>query len=340
MSGGLGFNSWHETSNFRPPKTPGSSAGYDSHREPSCTLREARRVTVPAAPLLENTAAVIVTYQPEPGFAEHLEQLLTQFDGVFLVDNSGVGSTPMEFEHARLRRLDNRTNLGLGVALNQGCKMALDAGYEWVVTLDQDSVLDSEFLPAMIGAWARGSTRPVLLGCNYFSASRGAHKLTPDPDAAPLPLTTVITSGTLMHLASWHSIGGFREDFFIDAIDHELCLRARSAGFTVALFPGLMMQHSIGDQYDSGNWLGRWRPYRHSPLRDFTNARNTTRVLLEYFWREPFWCLRRTLGLVAELLAVLVFESQKWRRLQCFMVGVGHGISGNMGPLPEFVVNE
>jgi rhamnosyltransferase len=179
--------------------------------------------------------------------------------------------------------------------------------------------------------------RPVLLGCNYYSVSRRTHKVLPDAAAAPLPVTTVITSGTLMHLATWHSLGRFREAFYIDAIDHEICLRARSAGCAVALYRGPMMRHSIGEEYSSGNWLGRLRPYRHNPLRDYTNARNTTRLLLEYLWREPGWCLRRSLGFTAEVLAVLVFESSKLHRLKCLVVGIGHGITGNMGVLPEFV---
>ena len=291
---------------------------------------------VPAAPRVQTTAAVIVSYQPDSEFEAHLQQLLSQFDAVFLVDNSGAGASA-GLTHPRLHFQGNDINRGLGVALNQGCQLALDAGYEWVVTLDQDSRLEADFVPAMITAWSRSSACPVLLGCNYFSISRGIHKITADPAAAPIPVATVITSGTLMHLGSWHSLGGFREEFFIDGIDHEICLRARSVGCRIALYPGSMMRHSIGEEYDSGSWLGRLRPYPHSPLRDYTNARNTTRLLLEYVWREPRWCLRRSLGFAAELLAVLVFETNKLLRLKCLVVGIGHGIAAKLDRFPEFV---
>lgn len=293
-------------------------------------------VTVPSAPSVENTAAVIVSYRPDAEFEAHLRQLLLQFDAVFLVDNTGPGA-PDVFAHPHLHYHPNASNLGLGVALNQGCRMALDAGYEWVVTLDQDSRLEPDFVSVMVGAWSRSAARPVLLGCNYYSVSRRTYKVAPDAAAVPLPVANVITSGTLMHLASWRSLGGFREEFYIDAIDHEICLRARGAGCAIALYPGCMMSHSIGEEYSSGNWLGRLRPYRHSPLRDYTNARNTTRLLLEYLWREPRWCLRRSLGFTAEVLAVLVFETSKLYRLKCLAVGIAHGISDRMGALPEFV---
>jgi rhamnosyltransferase len=285
---------------------------------------------------VENTAAVIVSYQPDVEFDTHLQQLLVLFDAVFLVDNTGPGA-PAMVVHPRLHCLLNESNVGLGAALNQGCQMALDGGYEWVVTLDQDSRLEPDFVPAMVTAWSRSSACPVLLGCNYYSVSRGTWKMIPDAAAAPLSVASVITSGTLMHLGSWHSLGGFREDFFIDAIDHEICLRARGAGCAIGLYPGSMMRHSIGEEYSSGSWLGRLRPYRHSPLRDYTNARNTTRLLLDYLWREPRWCLRRSLGFTAEVLAVLVFETNKLLRLKCLLVGIGHGAVGRMGSLPEFV---
>ncbi|MCX2982538.1 glycosyltransferase [Halieaceae bacterium IMCC14734] len=332
----VGFNSGHEIYASSSLGDFGSRWRGPGYPSPFLRPLEALRMTVAAAPSVQTTAAVIVSYQPDSEFDAHLQLLLSEFDAVFLVDNTGAGAGHI-VTHPRLHFHSNDINQGLGVALNQGCQLALDAGYEWVVTLDQDSRLEVDFVPMMIAAWSRSSVCPVLLGCNYFSVSRGLHKITADSAAAPIPVATVITSGTLMHLDSWRSLGGFREEFFIDGIDHEICLRARNAGCLVALYPGSMMRHSIGEEYDSGSWLGGMRPYRHSPLRDYTNARNTTRLLLEYVLREPRWCLRRSLGFAAELLAVLVFETNKLRRLKCLVFGIGHGIAGKMDDFPEFV---
>lgn len=293
-----------------------------------------------APPSRADTALVVVTFHPDEGFASRLVVALAQFEAVFLVDNTASVAEPaFSEEHPRLHRQNNSQNAGLGVALNQGCRAAVAAGFEWVVTLDQDTQLDPCFLEAMIQAWRASEERPALLGCNYLSVSRGRYKIRFNGDKALRSVKTVITSGTLMHLATWSSLGGFREDFFIDAIDHEICLRARGAGFHVAIYPEPLMEHVIGTPSAHDSIIGAMLPYSHSPLRNYTNARNTTCVLLQYSLREPLWSLRRMAGLTAELLAIAVLEKNKRQRLLLFFKGVGHGLTRRMGPFPGDISN-
>ena len=138
-----------------------------------------------------------------------------------------------------------------------------------------------------------------------------------------------------MYLPAWRDLGRFREDFFIDAIDHEFCLRARQAGYRVGvnLFPS--MDHKIGFALPHDDWVARIIPYRHHPVRKYTIARNTLRLILEYAFREPSWSLRRTTSLIVELLSIIFLEPEKGRRLRAFLHGLRDGWRNRMGPIPS-----
>ena len=248
-------------------------------------------------PSANNTALVIVTYEPDAEFPQRLRIAAAQFPLTVLVDNTAAESPGLPGTDAdKLRVLRNHGNPGLGIALNQGCEAALDSGFEWVVTLDQDSLLAPEFLQGMLLAWHQCGDAPAILGSNYFSVSRDAYKIAPGQGASTVAAKTVITSGSLVHLGTWNGLGRFREDYFIDAIDHEFCLRLRGAGFPVRISCQSLMRHTIGDELSYSGWLRRLAPFSHSPLRKYTTARNSLRTMLEYGRQEPLWCIRKVFG--------------------------------------------
>src|SRR4030095_5315976 len=69
-----------------------------------------------------------------------------------------------------------------------------------------------------------------------------------DEPGASIERRTVITSGTLLSLNAYDAIGRFRDDFFIDGIDHEYCLRARAKRYRILLMLAPLLVHSIGER--------------------------------------------------------------------------------------------
>ena len=63
-----------------------------------------------------------------------------------------------------------------------------------------------------------------------------------------------------------------REDFFIDALDIEWCLRAKSLGYEVAMTNKAMMKHSIGEEANN-------KIEGHSPFREFYICRNSIAMI-------------------------------------------------------------
>jgi rhamnosyltransferase len=145
-------------------------------------------------------------------------------------------------------------NRGLGVAYNAIADIARRAGAGFVALFDQDSLPDA----AMIGQL--GVSFAALAAAGHRPAAIGPHPIEGDgvpfklpllgPPLAlignPAPIKFIISSGTLLSLAALGDVGGFREDFFIDVIDIEWCLRARSKGLSIWVATAVGMPHSLG----------------------------------------------------------------------------------------------
>lgn len=291
-------------------------------------------------PTRDNTCAVIVTYHPDDGLPERLKQVEAQFPLVIVVDN---GSRPSTVE--MLRRLsrsphvtlvENPNNLGIAAALNQGVDLASREGFQWIVTLDQDTAIHAGFLAALFDVHLKSGGGDVLIGSNYWNAQKKRNFVQcKDPCAIFQERKTLITSGTLVPLSLFKNIGLFREDYFIDSVDHEFSLRARAHGFRLLISCHPLMNHSIGIGFEQASRLRQLLSLNHSSARKYFIARNSIATAKTYFLREPVWSIRQGVQLLAILLSILLFEEEKLKQSKAFMVGAAHGIIGKMGPIEK-----
>ena len=59
-------------------------------------------------------------------------------------------------------------------------------------------------------------------------------------------MSFVISSGSLVDVERAASVGPFRADYFIDAIDLEWCFRANACGFSIWIANEVTMDHRLG----------------------------------------------------------------------------------------------
>jgi len=280
--------------------------------------------------------AVVVTYFPDVEFNARLQLLLPQVAKVVVIDN-----TPEESAAARLKKtfqempkvllIENRINAGISIALNQGLEYASKEGYEWILTLDQDTQCHPDMVDTLLKVSKACKPEPMVVGGNYLDPQNNRTKVRTGEDGDFLEQKTVITSGSLVDVRLAKAIGGFREDYFIDQVDHEFCLRARAHGYKVVISCKPVMTHSVGR---SG---GVRLPFlgvlpNHPPLRKYYIARNSVVTIAQYWRREPAWCLRRLVRLVFGLGYMAVLEENRSAKVRAFIAGIADGMFHRLGP--------
>jgi len=139
----------------------------------------------------------------------------------------------------------------------------------------------------------------------------------------------------LVPLSLFKAIGLFREDYFIDSVDHEFCLRARAHGCRILISCRPVMEHNIGAHVVNASRLRQFMSFNHSPARKYFIARNTIATVKLYFFQEPLWSMRQGWRLLSDFASILLFENEKLKKAEAFMVGAIHGIIGRTGRIEE-----
>jgi rhamnosyltransferase len=286
-----------------------------------------------------NIYVVIVTYYPEIERLTRICSILEQNKAnVILVDNSEECIITNLSSNENISIIPLFFNSGIAHAQNVGINEALTCGAEIIVFFDQDSEIEHNFLQTLIS--------PIIVGKPMVVApvsidSKSGNEYTPfkfskfgllkevyrREESNPYPVDVVISSGTAATKEVFGIAGLMDEDFFIDVVDSDWCIRCRAKGIPIFINPKSIMKHSIGIANVN---LGIIKTLIHSPSRTYYKTRN------------PFLFLRKKnvpslLG-IKEILAALIHQffqlfyvDNKKAYLKSYICAIYDGITGVKG---------
>ena len=275
-------------------------------------------------------AALVILFNPDDSVFDNLQSYNERFERLYVIDNSEQSSESVLRAIKSLtnvRYFSNDGNQGIANALNVGAAQASKDGYEWVLTMDQDSSFEPKTLIKYLqcASMFKNSPSIAIMAPNFLA---GPVKTTSCLYSLRL---TVIASGNLLNLAVYKILGGFNEALFIDEVDHDYCLRANRAGFTVVQFDDIALSHQIGAAVKFSFGSIRRSRTVHSPIRHYYIARNFLYIFFKYRREFPAYVYWRLLKVARTLLFVLLFGPHKLERLKYILVGMFHYSKSQMG---------
>ena len=150
----------------------------------------------------------------------------------------------------------------------------------------------------------------AVIGSNYLDPTLVRPFLEFDSQEARSwqEVKTTITSGSLVSLPAFGTIGPFREELFIDGIDFDYCLRARSLGFEIIITCKPLMQHGIGAATRHRLPWKTTGTSNHLAIRRYYMSRNQLVLVREYFWKEPAWATLTLYRRLKDLILLCFFR--------------------------------
>lgn len=298
----------------------------------------------------DTLCAVIVTFHPT--LAElhaGIQAVWNQVGQVLLVDNSPTDDNDAVTGYADLpvAKLMLGENLGVASAQNRGIEWAKEHGFSHVLLMDQDSVASDDMVEKLgqaLGELTRKGIRVAAVGPALHDGRDGTpvhfavrrHVLMGRYFGAGDEVVEVeylISSGSLIPLASIATIGLLEDGLFIEYVDIEWCLRAKAKGYSCYGVCGAVLNHNMGDTAITSPWLLGRRFQIYTPFRFYYQFRNAISL-----------CRRRYVPLYVSLhifvihmcvrfaLSMLILPS-KMRIITMVTMGIWHGVTGKSGPL-------
>jgi len=228
---------------------------------------------------------VVILYHPDTNaLLAHLRSYLPVLDHLLLLDNSESPNLALEEalnnESPNIQYQYFGENRGIAERLNQAIETAQSLGYQYLLTMDQDT----GFQPGQMQLYWQKVQETQLDKVVQFGANCQPEFTPIHP--SPIETNNLITSGTILNLSHIDQIGLFDEALFIDFVDTEFSFRVVEKGYKNLLFADIVLEHRIGflKQGRSLKNLKSSARILHAPIRVYYILRNGLALL----FRSPY----------------------------------------------------
>lgn len=286
----------------------------DSTESEATARGDERTGTVDPSPPAPAVAIVVLTWENYEETADCLDSLRSvDYENyrVVVVDNgSEDGSLErLRQEYGWCEFVVNDENLGFARGNNVGISYALDTGADYVLLLNDDTIVQPDFLTPLVDTMERYDKVAAVGGVNLLPDSGKVHnagyvfhpwlaaksELHREPVSdEPYPVDFVQSCLILLNPAFLEEIGLLNEQYFIGMDDVDLAWKARSKGWKVLVTPDSRIYHRVGETGSS------------SPFSVYHKTRNKLQ------FAEENLSFPRRLPLYLSLLAYRFLQSISW----------------------------
>lgn len=260
--------------------------------------------------------SVVVTFFPEEDLLrKNVSAFIDHVDKVLVWEN-----TPKEeklkyrfIQHKKVEYCGDGAN-SISHALNSAWHYAQENGYDYLLTMDQDSVWENFqlFLKKTIysenapeGIWT-----PLVI----------ERELNSDYEKIFQP----ITSGMLIRIDLLNMIGGWNELFTIDNVDDEFSLRSHKIGCDFYIVRGTRMKQNFGEP-ETANFCGY--PIvltNYTPKRLYHIFRNL--VVLIRMYPEQKYIKNNFVSWIKRIFFIVCYEKEKFNKIKSILSGIKSGM--------------
>ena len=256
---------------------------------------------------------VVVWYNPGIQEVNNIKSYLYKLDKLFVVDNSIKNNKSLlsRLDNAlNVKYISNGDNVGIAKALNIGCKSAIEEGYDWILTMDQDS----EFEYMMMEKY-KANVETMIKNNNHIAIFAPVTDIIEGNKYGYV--NRVITSGNILNLNAYETVDGFDDNLFIDEVDHDMCFKLIEGGYKIYQFTDIKLKHKLGDSKKVKILNRSFMAMNHNYIRKYYIVRNRCIIKNRY----PEYTKQYLKVNIKDLLKVILVEDDKLRKIRYMIKG-------------------
>ena len=268
--------------------------------------------------------AGIVMYNPEEKrLYENIKELAKQVDDIILVDNASENIKRVLFKmpdevKARINCIQNKENQGIAMALKQIMDYAKKNNYEWVLTLDQDSIIEHGLIEKYCEVACLEEYQDVGMFTCLIKDRNFKDLKYEKQDRAVIEVPYCITSAAFTNVKKYFETKGYDINFFIDCVDFDICYSLREQGYRICRIDYIGLYHEVGHGENRRFFGKQIVVYHQLPFRIYYLSRNT--IWLNIKHKRMFPMLKMYKKMIALFLRIILYEDckkEKWREFRC-----------------------
>jgi len=287
-------------------------------------------------------AAIIISYNPDNNLLDSVNLLINQVDKIIIVDNGSESQKKKninlikDIDNEKIEVIFNEENLGIATALNIGVKEALNQGYNWILTMDQDSKASSNMVKKMLEVYNTidESERKEILSIfpNFVDERIQSIEENSNMDSYEY-VDADITSGNLLRAEVFDKVGFFDDSLFIDLVDTDFCMRLNEKNIKMIKVRDAILYHSLGESQSVKSIFGKFNTSNHSALRRYYMTRNRFYTWEKYKDLNSFTLNRDKKLFKKEFVKIILGEKDKVNKIKMVFKGYKDYKKGIRGKL-------
>lgn len=278
-------------------------------------------------------AGVVILYYPDAQVLTRIETYLNRLDILYIIDNSEKKTAYISslLRHHKVVYLHDNENKGISIRLNQAANLALQKGYNWLLTMDQDSYFSTNSVSQYFDCIENNEDKAhtAMFGVQFLNESPESNT------CSSIEVLRLITSGSMLNLNLFTLIGAFDEALFIDKVDDEYCLRAHLNHYKIIQFRNIHLHHHLGTitYRRSLKSLNKTPRVLHHPLRIYYMVRNYFYLRSKYnnLFKEYFKETKQEL--LNRIKNNFLYGKSKLQLLKYLYKGYADYLTGKMGKI-------
>lgn len=272
--------------------------------------------------------ATIVSYNPDVKLLDAcISSIFNQVDKLVVYDNHSANIDEIcaiSNKYGNVFICKNEDNIGLPINYNRAASVATEEGYDWLLLLDQDSVLPNNLIEEY---FRHAEDENVAIICPLF---RDVNLYDENEFLDTIPkkeISTVercISSASLNRVSTILELGGFDEKMFIDWVDYDYCKNVVLHGYKILQVNNCIIEHRIGNSKKIKVLWKEAIAYNHAPIRKYYFFRNRI-----YFARKYHLNVVRDFVFFRNMVKhflILFFEEDKLKKVHMALKGMFDGL--------------
>ena len=271
-------------------------------------------------------------YNPTKDINDNINSYINGIDKLYVVDNSSIDNKSLLNKNKKIVYIPNFENLGIATALNIGAKRAIEDGYDFLLTMDQDSCFNDNDIIKMIDMIEKypedkeienqfgsnisqiGLFSPLHVVNNDFNIMGEPHSKYDSP-------LNVMTSGNIINLKIYQEMNGFKDDFFIDCVDFEYCMHLKKKCYNIIRNNSIILNHKLGNYITKKVFKKKYSTFEHNHIRRYYIVRNR-HYLCDMYWNDfNEYCRLEKKCTLKELKLVWLCEKNKIKKTYYMLKG-------------------
>lgn len=276
---------------------------------------------------MNKICGLVVVYNPDDNVYSNISSYKNLVEKLYVLDNSD--EKKMDFilrlkKEKNIQYIDLKYNQGIAKAQKIGLTLAIEEGFDYCLTMDQDSIFpEDKFSIILTYLDDKTSSDYGIIGLNYdkrnkFKGIKAVHD--------------IISSGNFINITNYKMIDGFKEELFIDWVDFDICEQFYKINKKIGMIGDIFIEHKIGNPIKFTFFGKTYFSMNHSPIRYFYRYRN---ALYLYKKNKKFYKKYYYKSLFFDIPKMIFFEEKKVIKLKMILKGRKFGKKGILGKYVE-----